>query len=725
MDLIINLCYYKQTKSNMKVKLSDIDFWRDQRGIPHSRIDENLWSRLGFLYAEDRLYQLYVLMQIGNGNISSLYGCDNEKYLLSDKLVQSIKCNAAKYCDLSDEDKRAVKLFVKGINSYIKVLEVCPEKTPVEFNSIGSMPSKIKSSVFATAILNLAYLYYSFPLASLVATSEFLELSRTTNYARELFDKLWVPMTVPTDNSLTPCGVANLVDDRCTGDYLLSLTSDERAKIRRSSNNLIDAYENFSLALLSVGLTVPSDGYVVGVGSQRSLDSTAWVGVGVEGSASGVWEAYLFKGKKSYHLAFTLPPFFLNYIGRPEIELGIVRGQLPTSYLVLRESSSAVPLTQQSGGVTLKAEVTPISSSISIASRTNCYQSHLGLLGLKQSSDGNIKSQIEKKPLRQVKRWIALENQLSFRLIAATCDVTPMESGTYSQFSHRLPIRLMLQDDKSQSISTKLSIVTDSKVSIVTTTKDEDCNQSGQVGESTDCILVSWGQRFGPLSPTTTFNNGVWTKASELQSFVDSYKCLARSDFQAIVCRQRYLRSVVYDPNGVYGPLPSSIWPYAPFTNDDKTFTPQSIANYADKNWLSRNFFGEYLPSGYENERTLSVLTTIMAQGKKCGCFDCGSKCNFGCPCDAPFTWSTQIGNLRFRPDFKFKTGYPIQSTDVVPISTVAFPLISAFTYCESWLMAGDNLTITGIKCEQIYNSTLFAEHQRWLSLCCQTSKCC
>lgn len=115
--------------------------FRDEYGVPHiiTKNEEDLFFTLGFIHAQDRLWQMHVLRYMAQGRLSELFG---KKTLPIDRLVATI--GLSRFCEdisssLSAESKTMLELYVKGINSCIDIRQ---SSLPVEFIIVNTKPDK-------------------------------------------------------------------------------------------------------------------------------------------------------------------------------------------------------------------------------------------------------------------------------------------------------------------------------------------------------------------------------------------------------------------------------------------------------------------------------------------------------------------------------------------------------------------------------------------------------
>lgn len=133
----------------------------DDYGIPHIYAENkhDAYTTLGYVHAQDRLWQMELIRRIAPGKLSEIFGAD---VLKNDKLFISLGIDEASEKAISQLDKNseAYKLteaYINGINQFIK-----NGPTPIEFTiiDIEKTPFTIKD-VYNT----VGYMAFSFAMA--------------------------------------------------------------------------------------------------------------------------------------------------------------------------------------------------------------------------------------------------------------------------------------------------------------------------------------------------------------------------------------------------------------------------------------------------------------------------------------------------------------------------------------------------------------------------------
>lgn len=108
----------------------------DSYGIPHIYADtnEDAYKTLGYVHAQDRLWQMELLRRIAPGKLSEVFG---EKTLADDKFFRTIGISqqSKRLVDLMEDQMESTKLlnaYIEGVNSFIDT-----GFTPVEYTILG------------------------------------------------------------------------------------------------------------------------------------------------------------------------------------------------------------------------------------------------------------------------------------------------------------------------------------------------------------------------------------------------------------------------------------------------------------------------------------------------------------------------------------------------------------------------------------------------------------
>ena len=108
----------------------------DNRGVPHIRAqnESDMYRALGYVHAQDRLFQMEILRRLARGELAEVFGPD---MLASDKLFRTLglRARAEQYVANTDRNSpayQALLAYLDGINHYI-----ANRKPPLEFDALG------------------------------------------------------------------------------------------------------------------------------------------------------------------------------------------------------------------------------------------------------------------------------------------------------------------------------------------------------------------------------------------------------------------------------------------------------------------------------------------------------------------------------------------------------------------------------------------------------------
>ncbi|MCY4238054.1 MAG: penicillin acylase family protein [Rhodospirillaceae bacterium] len=109
---------------------------RDQRGIPHiyAKSQQDAFFALGYVHAQDRLFQMEMQRRIGQGRVAEILGSPGLQF---DRLFRSLGLyrraqDSVKH--LKEDERKALRSYAAGVNQW---LETRKGSLPPEFNLIG------------------------------------------------------------------------------------------------------------------------------------------------------------------------------------------------------------------------------------------------------------------------------------------------------------------------------------------------------------------------------------------------------------------------------------------------------------------------------------------------------------------------------------------------------------------------------------------------------------
>lgn len=139
----------------------EVNVYYDTYGIPHiyGENEKDAFRALGYVHAQDRLWQMELLRRIASGGLSEVFGSDlvgTDKFFLSLGIADASKITASKV-NKRDEGVILAEAYLDGINQFIE-----EGPTPVEFYLTGIEKEKfILEDVYNT----IGYMAFSFAMA--------------------------------------------------------------------------------------------------------------------------------------------------------------------------------------------------------------------------------------------------------------------------------------------------------------------------------------------------------------------------------------------------------------------------------------------------------------------------------------------------------------------------------------------------------------------------------
>ncbi|WP_158978095.1 penicillin acylase family protein [Cellulophaga sp. L1A9] len=148
----------EQELKNLKTA---VNVYYDSYGIPHiyGQSEEDAFRTLGYVHAQDRLWQMELLRRIAPGRLSEVFGKDmitTDKFLISLGIDEASEETVANL-DTNDESIRLTMAYLEGVNAFI-----ANGPTPAEFylTGIDKTPFVLKD-VYNT----IGYMAFSFAMA--------------------------------------------------------------------------------------------------------------------------------------------------------------------------------------------------------------------------------------------------------------------------------------------------------------------------------------------------------------------------------------------------------------------------------------------------------------------------------------------------------------------------------------------------------------------------------
>jgi len=133
----------------------------DERGVPHitAKNETDLYRALGFVHAQDRLFQMEMARRIARGELAEILG---ERLVETDRLFRtlSLQPHAEQYVKRMDRNSptwRALEAYLDGVNQF-----QASRPLPLEFDVLGIKPRPFTAE---DSVAVVGYLAYSFAAA--------------------------------------------------------------------------------------------------------------------------------------------------------------------------------------------------------------------------------------------------------------------------------------------------------------------------------------------------------------------------------------------------------------------------------------------------------------------------------------------------------------------------------------------------------------------------------
>jgi len=202
--------YWQSPKYDGEISLKvedEVSVYFDAYGVPHiyAQTEEDAYTTLGYVHAQDRLWQMELIRRIGPGRLSEIFGKD---LIETDVLFKTlgIEENTEQVLETIHKESKFYKLaeaYLKGINQFIEV-----GKTPIEYTLVGVAKEKytIKD------ILNV-YGYMAFSFANAHKTDPLL-----TEIKEKLGIKYLLELNIPIyeDTSLLETEKGEIIEGSMT-----------------------------------------------------------------------------------------------------------------------------------------------------------------------------------------------------------------------------------------------------------------------------------------------------------------------------------------------------------------------------------------------------------------------------------------------------------------------------------------------------------------------------
>ena len=116
-----------------------VEVWRDSMGVPHvwARDEEDLFRAMGYVHAQDRLFQMELFRRVADGRLAEVLG---ESQLDSDRFLRTIgmgRAAAESEAALAPEHRRMLQAYADGVNAWMRAN---PDGLPPEFRILRFRP---------------------------------------------------------------------------------------------------------------------------------------------------------------------------------------------------------------------------------------------------------------------------------------------------------------------------------------------------------------------------------------------------------------------------------------------------------------------------------------------------------------------------------------------------------------------------------------------------------
>ena len=117
---------------------AEVQIYYDQWGIPHiyAQNDIDLYQALGYVHAQDRLFQMEMLRRVGAGRLAEIFGpelADTDQFMRTLGINHMAEWSAQEFMQSEDEQARQGALaYLQGINKFLE-----QGSTPPEFTILG------------------------------------------------------------------------------------------------------------------------------------------------------------------------------------------------------------------------------------------------------------------------------------------------------------------------------------------------------------------------------------------------------------------------------------------------------------------------------------------------------------------------------------------------------------------------------------------------------------
>ena len=164
---------------------NNVEVYFDLYGVPHiyAENEEDAMKALGYVHAQDRLWQMELFRRAGSGRLSEVFGdkaVETDKFFLSLGIDEYNEENLAKL-DKNDPAMVLARAYLDGINQFIE-----SGPTPVEFYLTGLTKQKFEIKDIFNAV---SYMGFTFNKGSRDIVNTNLVNRLDSTYTAELFEE--------------------------------------------------------------------------------------------------------------------------------------------------------------------------------------------------------------------------------------------------------------------------------------------------------------------------------------------------------------------------------------------------------------------------------------------------------------------------------------------------------------------------------------------------------
>ncbi len=158
----------------------------DKFGIPHiyAQNEEDAYFALGYVYANDRLFQTELLKRLSSGRLAEILGKDLvkvDKYMRVHGLREAAEKSAKKYMSSNDKQyQKSFNAYLSGFNRFINTRNM-----PIEYKILGIPKEELKPSD-TYSILNFIALGFTMPVHQ-ESISAYINKKLGSQYVNDLY----------------------------------------------------------------------------------------------------------------------------------------------------------------------------------------------------------------------------------------------------------------------------------------------------------------------------------------------------------------------------------------------------------------------------------------------------------------------------------------------------------------------------------------------------------